>query len=309
MVNGSTKGYLCVAAAALMWASSGTAGRALFEAGITPQDLVQMRVTFASLILAAAFAVSARRMFRIELKDLGFFVLLGGVGMALVQITYFYTISKIQVMAAILLQYLSPIMVAVYAVLFWGERPTAAKIVALVMALCGCYLVVGGYNMELLRMNRLGILGGLAGAITFSVYALLGERVMQKYPPWTVVFYAMLFAGVTWNVIHPPFRYLSASYTANQWMWILYIVVVGTVLPFSLFFVGVNYVRSTRATITATLEPISAGFMAWIALGETLDVPQVLGAALVVVAIVVLQLQHEHDPLAPEVVRSQQASQ
>ncbi len=132
---------------------------------------------------------------------------------------------------------------------------------------------------------------------------------MHRYPPWTVVFYAMLFAAVTWNVIHSPFHYLSASYSPQQWMWILYIAVVGTVLPFSLFFVGINYVRSTRAMITATLEPISAGFMAWLALGETLDVPQVLGAALVIAAIVLLQLQHEHDPLAPEVVRSQQASQ
>ena len=89
-------------------------------------------------------------------------------------------------------------------------------------------------------------------------------------------------------------------------MWISYIVVVGTVLPFSLFFVGINYVRSTRAMITATLEPISAGFMAWLALGETLDPFQILGAALVITAIVLLQLQHEHDPLTPEAVRRTQ---
>ncbi len=99
--------------------------------------------------------------------------------MASVQITYFYTISKIPVMAAILLGYLSPILVALFSILFWGERCAPSTVVALVLALSGCFLVVGGYNLELLRLNRLGILGGLAAAASFAAYALLGERMMR----------------------------------------------------------------------------------------------------------------------------------
>jgi len=78
---------------------------------------------------------------------------------------------------------------------------------------------------------------------------------------------------------------------------------VGTLLPFSLFFVGVNYIRSTRASITSTAEPISAGFMAYLFLGETLEPLQILGGALVVAAIVLLQIQKERIELAPESVR------
>jgi drug/metabolite transporter (DMT)-like permease len=68
--------------------------------------------------------------------------------------------------------------------------------------------------------------------------------------------------------------------------------------------VGVNHIRSTRAAITATLEPISAGFIAYIFLREALAPLQILGGALVVSAIVMLQFQREQDDLAPVVIRS-----
>ena len=69
------------------------------------------------------------------------------------------------------------------------------------------------------------------------------------------------------------------------------------------FFAGINRIRSTRASITATLEPIFAGFLAFILLGERLMLLQVIGGSMVILAIVLLQLQHEHDELAPTLIR------
>lgn len=302
-MSNTTKGYLFVTIAALAWASSGTAGKGLFETGVTPVDLVQVRLTLASLFLACGFALFRADLFRVRFGDLGHFVLQGGVVMALVQLTYFYAISKIQVVAAILLQYMSPILVGAFSMLLWKEKASGSKLVALVFAVCGCYLVVGAYNLELLTMNKMGVLAGLASAVTFAAYALLGESAMHRYSPWTVVFYSMFFAAISFHIVDTPFKYLHASYSLSQWMWILYIAVIGTVLPFSLYLLGINYIRSTRAMITATLEPISAGIMAYAFLGETLQYPQILGAAMVVFAIVLLQLDREHDPLTPERLR------
>ena len=271
--NNSFKGYLCVMLAALMWASSGTAGKALFEGGMKPFELVQVRVTLSAILIFLWLLVFSKKLLRIRAKDIPFFVLLGSVAMALVTGSYFYTISKIQVAAAILIQYLAPIFVAIFSMIFWKERPSSLKIGALFLAFGGCYLVVGGYNLELLRMNRMGILGGLTSAITFAGYSLLGERCMHRYKPWTVLLYALAFSAATWHLIYPPFTYLSAGFTLVQWEWILYIAVVGTILPFGLFFAGINYIRSTRASITAILEPIFAGFLAFVATSAT-SMPQ-----------------------------------
>ena len=305
VLTSTTKGYLCVITAAILWAGSGTVGKALFATSITPLDVVQVRATFGSLLIALFFGLRARHLFRIRRSDLGFLIILGSVVMALVQLTYFTAISKIQVAAAILLQYLAPILVAFFSICFWKERLTAAKLFSLFLAFAGCYLMVGGYNLHLLQLNRVGILWGLAAAVCYAAYTLLGERAMHRYSPWTVLFYALFFSAITWHILYPPFHYLRAGFTLSQWAGLIYIAVFGTAIPFGLYFVGINYVRSTRASITATLEPISAGFIAYLFLGEALEILQVLGGTLVIGAIVLLQLQSEQDTLTPELIRAQ----
>jgi drug/metabolite transporter (DMT)-like permease len=291
-----------------MWASSGTASKALFMSGITPFQLVQIRLTLAALFLALTLGIFARRLLKIRMVDFAYFCFLGGVLLASVQVSYLYTISKMPVAAAILLQYTAPLIVASYSICFWGERLTPVKAFAVALSLLGCYLVVGGYSLELLKMNRVGTLTGLVSAVLFAAYSLLGERGMHRYPPWTVVFYAFALASVTWNIFEEPFHFLRSGYSLTQWGYMLYIAVVGTLLPFGLFFEGVNRIRSTRATITSTAEPISAGVIAFLFLGEALEPLQILGGALVIAAIVLLQLRQERSDLAPEAIRKENGS-
>jgi drug/metabolite transporter (DMT)-like permease len=123
-----------------------------------------------------------------------------------------------------------------------------------------------------------------------------------------VHFYALAFAALSWHILYTPFHYLFGGFTWVQWGWILHIAVMGTVLPFGLYFVGINHIRSTRAVITANLEPISAGLMAFLVLGEAMEALQILGGAMVIGAIVLLQLQRERDSLAPALIRAGHAS-
>jgi drug/metabolite transporter (DMT)-like permease len=152
-------------------------------------------------------------------------------------------------------------------------------------------------------MNRTGILWGLTAAVSFASYTLLGERVMHRYPPWTVIMYAVLFASISINAIGPPPSYLHGRYTMMEFFSLSYIVTIGTILPFGLYFIGVNYIRSTRTMITATLEPVSAAVMAFFLLGEVLELLQILGGCVVVAAIIILQLQRGYDELSPELIR------
>ena len=256
-------GYICVIAAAILWASSGTSGKVLFLSGITPVELVQMRVTLSTVFIIGSFALFRRNLLRIRRRDIGYFLILGSIAMALLQLSYFYAISRIQVSAAILLEYMAPALIALYSICFWKERFTAIKVIALMLCLAGCYLVVGGYDLQILKMNRGGIAWGLFSAFVFAGYTLIGERGMHRYSPWTVIFYAMFFASLTLNILFEPLGFLRYDYDTRQWCYIIYIVVMGTIIPFGLYFIGINHIRSTRASITATLEPIAAAFMAF----------------------------------------------
>ncbi len=297
-------GYICIVCAAVLWASSGTMGKFLFDGGMEPSELVQIRVTLAALLLGVIFGVVRPSLLRIRLRDIGLFVVAGGAFMALVQFTYFKAISIMPVAAAILIQYTAPVFVAAYSIAFWRERFTPLKACALAFSLAGSYLVVGAYDLELFRLNRLGLLIALASALTFAGYILIAEKLMHRYSPWTVTLYALGLAALVWNVVRPPFELAYAGLTLDQWGRAIYISVAGTLLAFGLFAVGVSHVRSTRATITSTLEPISAGVLSYIFLGEILEVPQILGGALVVGAVTLLQLQQEHDEMAPDLIRN-----
>jgi drug/metabolite transporter (DMT)-like permease len=302
----ASKGYLCVITAALLWASCGTAGKALFNAGMSPFILVQTRVSLAALIMVLALSLWKPPLLKIKAKDIGYFLVFGSVFMALMQLSYFLAISKIQVAAAILVQYLAPVIVAAFSMVFWHERVTCKKVLALCLSIAGCYLVVGGYSLALLSMNRSGILWALLSAVAFASTTLLGEKGMQRHNPWTALTYALLFSAMTLNVVQRPLLILSQAYTMQQWGSILYIVVFGTLIPFGLYLVGVNYIRSTRTIITATLEPIAAAFLAYFLLGEALSGLQITGGLSVIAAIAMLQWEREHDTLSPELIRRQQ---
>jgi drug/metabolite transporter (DMT)-like permease len=114
----------------------------------------------------------------------------------------------------------------------------------------------------------------------------------------------MFFAAVVWNVLHPPLEAFFHRYTAAQWGWILYIGILGTLVPFGLYLAGINLIRTTRASITATLEPITAGVAAHIFLHEIMEPLQLIGGALVIASIVLLQVNQERDEKSPALLRA-----
>ncbi len=300
------RGYLYVILAAVFWAVSGSAGKYLFQQGVTPYQVVQMRVTLAATLLFLWLLLRDRRKLQVRPRDLIYFLILGVTGLAMVQFTYFYTISKIKVAAAILLEYLAPVLIAIYSVTIARERLTWPTVIAVTGATLGCYLVVGGYNLDLFNMNKAGLLSGLASAVSFAWYSIYGEHGMRRYSPWTVVFYAFFFAALFWNIAHPPLEAFRHSYSPIEWVWILYIAILGTLIPFGLYFQGINLIRSTRASITATLEPITAGFVSYFFLGETLEGLQITGGFLVIAAVILLQIRREFDDATPEILRTRQ---
>ncbi len=298
-------GYLFVVLAATLWASGASASKFLFNTGVTPFQLVQLRITTAAVILFVWLFCRHRHLLRIDRKDIGYFLILGTLGMAAVNIAYLYAISRLNVAAALVLEYLAPVFIAVYTACVqreWTNRWTAAAIAA---AIVGCYLVVGAYNLSLLQLNLSGILSGLGAALAFAWWSVHGEYGMHRYNPWTVLFYALVVAGIVWNLLEPPLASFMHPYPPAAWGWVLYIAVGGTILPFGLYYEGINRIRATRASITSTLEPIAAGVLAFVFLGEVMAPLQIAGGIMVIGAIIVLQAKQEHDEKAPAVIRMQ----
>jgi drug/metabolite transporter (DMT)-like permease len=291
--------YLFIMGAAILWASAGTTSKYLFNAGMSPYTLAQYRVSFSSLLVFAYLLLFSRDTLRINVRDLWYLVVLGALGMGGVQVTYLFVISKIKVAMAILLQYLAPFFVATYSWLFLRESMDRWKVLSIFLAFFGCVLVVEAYHVSFFSLNIEGVIAGVLSAGFFSFYSLLGERAMGRYGPWTTLFYALVFAAVLFN-ISMPIKNIIAWKPEFRWcLSVVYIIVCGTVLPFGLYYMGIEHLRSTRASIVATLEPISAGFLSFIFLGELLTPLQIVGGLLVITAIVIIQSRREVNLEAP----------
>lgn len=299
-----SKGYLYVALAAVLWAISGSAAKFLFAGGVTPFELVQLRLTIAAGLLLPWLLVKQPGRLKIAPNDIVYFILLGGGAMAAVQFTYLYAISKIYVAAAILLQYLAPGLIAIYTAVISRDRLSSTTVMALAGAFAGCYLVVGAYSFDLLALNCAGVVSGILSAFSFAWYSLQGEYGMRRYSPLTVLFFALLFGAFSWNILYPPLSAFMRPYSLRQWGWIFYIGLLGTLLPFGYYFKGINLIRSTRASITATLEPISAGIFSYVFLGEIMTPVQLTGGLMVIAAVILLQIRHEIDEKTPDIIRS-----
>jgi len=274
---------------------------------MTPFQLVQLRTTLSWAVLLIWLFLRRAPFPRVAPRDLFYLVMLGVLGIAGAQFFYFYAISKIKVAAAILLHYLGPVFISLYAAVFARERLDRVTVAAIFGALLGCGLVVEAYNLDLVTLNRAGIIGGICAALAFATYSVMGEYGMRTYDPWTVLFFAFLFAAIIWNILHPPLEALFHTYSPVQWSWILFIAFFGTVLPFGFYFEGINRIRSTHASITATLEPITAAAMSWLFLGESLDALQVGGGLLVVASVAILQAHRQADEKAPIRIRAKKA--
>jgi len=286
-------GYLYILIGTTLWGVSSVVAKSLFIIGLPPAELVQIRLTLATLTLLLTLLIFDRKRMIISLKDLPYFFVLGFVGVAGVQFTYYYTISKIHVGPAVLIQYLSPVWIALYAFVFQKEPLTKTKIAALLLALLGCYFTVGGYRLDLFRLNRIGIVSGLISSLFFSFYALYGEKGLKKYDPWTLILYGFGFGAVFYWLLISPMRVIAGGYSFKIWLAFLYIAIISTLIPFGLYFKGIERVRATRASITATWEPVVAGVTAYFVLGEVLSPFQVVGGFGVIAAIVLLQMAKE----------------
>jgi drug/metabolite transporter (DMT)-like permease len=288
--SGRAKGSLMVLGAATAWGLMGTLARYLFTGGeVSPLALTAIRSTVAALILLGGLLLWNRDQLRLSLRQIPLAALVGVAGLAMANFTYFYTISLTNVATAILLQYMAPILVALASVLFLGERLTWVTLLALALAVGGCFFMVKAYDPAHLRLNLPGLASGFLSACAFAGYTLLTKRAVARMPSWTLLAYAYAFATLFWWTIAPPWRLLAQGYTPRLWALFFLIGVGGTVLPFALYTFGLTYLPATQVSIISTMEPVVAAGAGFLLLGEGLDWLQLLGGVLVVTGVMLVQ--------------------
>lgn len=281
------RGYILIAIAALSWGVSATAAKVLFNRNIPPLVLAEVRVAISFLLLTALLGLFGRAELSRGGREWRRLALLGVLGLAGSNVTYYLAIQQSNVPTAILVQYTAPAWVVLYSLWRGVEHFRVRLLVALVLSLGGCAIAVGAYDPSVLRLTARGVAWALGAALTFSFFNIFGGRLSRELGHWTVLYYSFGFATLFWLVAYPPTH--LRGYTRWDWTAFALIALGASLIPFGCYYWGLRYLQPTRAIITSTLEPVFAILSSWIVLGQSLSPLRWLGAAGVLAAVLLLQ--------------------
>jgi drug/metabolite transporter (DMT)-like permease len=289
-------GVVMALGAAVLFAVNATASKVLMEAGLTSVQLVALRSAGAALCLLGLVAVTRPAALRVTRDELAYLAVFGITGIAFVQWFYFVAIRRLPVGIALLLEYTAPLLVALWVRFVRHEQVRRRVWAALVLCMGGLAVVAQVWSG--LRLDAVGVAAGLAAAVSLAAYYLLGEHGLGRRDSLSLSAWTFFFSALLWSVVQPwwqfPFAVLGAdmalpgplsAFAAPGWTLGAWVVLLGTVAPFLLVLGAIGKLGAHRVGLLGMAEPVAAGMVAWVLLGEVLTGVQLVGAGIVMVGI------------------------
>lgn len=282
--------------AGCFWGSMGIFVRRLADYGFSSIQIVAIRVTLAALIFCMLLLIKDPSGFRISVKDIPLFLGLGFGSILFFTVCYFTAITMMPLSTAAILLYTSPIWIMLMSVLFFHEKLTGRKLLALVLAFAGCVLV-SGISGE--GMTLPGLLVGLGSGIGYGLYSILGTVALRRYSPFTVTTYTFAFAALgSWLICRPAemlAKFAAAPNLPGLVFFCFLTALVTAVIPFLAYTLGLQTVEASRAGILATVEPLVATLIGVAVFSEPLTLLSGLGILLILAAVVLLNGKTESE--------------
>ena len=298
-VSPRTIGYLASSLGALLFGLNGVIIKILMDGtGLTGFQVTQFRVAGAALLMGATMLVIDRTALRLPRRRIVPIVAMG-IAVATLQATYAIAVFILPVGIALLLEYTATLAVALIAYFFLKEHVKTRIWVAIGLVLAGLVVVAEVWNTTL---DPIGVVWALLASASLTAYFILGERQTGAMNPMAVGFWSMTVATVFWAFlsewweIDPAVLFANIPLSAEPggvkgpaWLLMALNIVVGTFFAFALSLFAISRLRATRSGIVATSEILFAFLFAFLLLGEKLNAGQIVGAAVVLIGIIVAQ--------------------
>jgi len=293
-------GYAMALAAAALFGVNGTFVKVALDDGLSAYRLAEIRCLGSLAIFLVVVGLTHPQSLRTTRRELLVLVIFGACAVVLTQLLYLLAIKRLKIGVALVLIFLGPLLVALWA-RFVGKRQVRPRFWgALGLSLVGLVLVVRVWDR--FSLDGLGVAFALAGAGAYTLYVVYAEHAVGRRDPNSLLCFGFLFATVLWTFVQPwwsvPWHVLATDVSLHghlagthlpEWALIAWIVVLGTVVPFILVVGSLQHLPATRVAICGMLEPVVAALVAYAWLAESLAPAQLAGGALVLVAIGIAQ--------------------
>ena len=275
-----------IIAAGICWGIIGLFSRNLAALGFSP-----VQITFGrSLVTAAVMAVSAGvvrpSLLAVSCRHIWMFLGTGLCSIVFFNICYFTAIELTTLSMAAILLYTAPSIVMILSVLLFKEKFTPVKAACLVLAFAGCVLVSG---VGLGKVNVPGILAGLGAGFGYALYSVFARFALAKYDPVTVTTWTFIVASAGLAGFCHVGQMAQAVAAAPAAVVLFALLgLVSTALPFMLYTLGLNHMEAGKASILASVEPLTSTVVGAAVFHEALTATGLGGIVCILGAVVLL---------------------
>ena len=272
-------------AAAVLWGTTGTA-QALAPEGAQPAAIGALRLAIGGSVLLGLAGIRGALPGGLRWPVLD--TALAGGSMAAYQICFFTSVARTGVAVATIVAIgTAPILAGVLGLLVRGEHPGIRWGLATVLAVVGCSLLVaagGGLSVDLL-----GIVLALGAGAAYATYAVASKGLLEERPPDAVMAVVFCLGAV---LLAPLLFVADLSWLAQPrgLAVALHLGLVATAAAYILFARGLMAIPVAAAVTLSLAEPLTAGTLGVVLLGEQLTTSAVLGIGLIFGGLVLLSL-------------------
>jgi drug/metabolite transporter (DMT)-like permease len=257
---------------------------------IPPVPFNALRLLIASALFLAAIAglekPRAGGRIRLGSRDLAQLAALGFLGHFVYQLFFMSGLSRTSVANSALILGCTPVFVALLSVALGQERVTPQRMAATLLSAFGIYLIAGrGASVD--RQSMTGDLLMLAAVFCWSATTVASRWLLARHSSLMVTgcsmtVGALLYLPLSW----PQMRRLHfASVSAWAWLSLVGSAVLALFAAYLIWFTAVQRLGSTRTAVYSNLVPIAGAAIAWLWLGEVIDLPRLTGAAAVLAGV------------------------
>ena len=275
------RGFIFISISAGAFGALAIFARMAYDSGADPITVLFLRFVIAAAVMIALMV--ARRLPLPRGRTLLVLVLMGGVGYVGHSLAFFTALTMASAGLVALLLYLYPVLVTVLSAIFLGERLTAVKLGALLLALVGTALTIGPAGGG----QPLGIALAVGASVIYAIYILVGTRATAHAGTIVSSTVIMTAAAVVYAVI-AAIQGPRFPGTLTGWAAVLAIALVSTVLAIVTFFAGLERIGPTNTATLSALEPLITVLLALIFLDETIVSLQIIGGGLILAAVILL---------------------
>ena len=279
-----------VVLASVIWATGGPVVKVLLTYGLTENEIYFTKAIFCVVSMLLFDLIFRKKIKRISsVRDFFALMICSVVGYLLYGMFYGYALHRIPISVAVILVYTAPAIVMLISVIFFKEKFTWRKRLALGMIMTGCVFVTGILTEGVGHISLVGALMGLASGVCFALYSVFGAVLMKKYDAWSVMTYNFLFAFLVtaFLVDIPQTMQKVVGNPVVLWLSLYFALFCGTIANL-IYIKSLKHIEASRAAMLTTIEPLVTCVAGFVFFHESMGIIKLLGIAFIIVAIIIL---------------------